>query len=737
MVTTAAGILFLIGSAVVAALLVAESRAGYRTQLLFLITFSAVVTLYIRIGFGRYFTTIDESYYVSLLGSPNWYISSIVSGYLTPVFLHLFRPLFDTPVDEVIWYSVLMMMVYPGVIFVSYNRLGISKEHSLLAILILFVTPLYIWGAIQIRPQQLGLIIGFIMTVFLLKETGKRRTLIVPILYVLLVFSHVLSFIVYSLVLVLYILVRVLIYGDVEAIAAYRVLAVSVVISWGSFLVFPYSYPLIKNMNWISNRVTGLELSPMSFSILSFGFLVVALLLIYFFIVQFHGELAFLSRIIRRMLMRISENAGENVSPIFALVALIVLFGLLYVQFQLGYKIYTQVYRDSVLTLLLFQAGNLFFAIMYLRGILGTFRYRKASTMDILSVCMVPIALFFLVISFLMPAGKGIWGFHNWLIRALQYFVLFAAPVVARVIKSDMSFRIGTRRILVPMLVGLLITVSILNTARVPAVYNYDAVWSLELPSLCSEGGIYLQRFDVSMYSHFVESNLIKACGGILAFNMSGDVDQASDGFYRYLNKASPVTIGEFIDALYRGGEQPVIIAGKNAQLVMYVASLFSIPSIIQISPEDECPVDSIFPGQEVILIGGPLVNPCTRKLEGEGVFKFSLTPSSVITPSRAYQVATPDPWWNSSEGLFVLYAVRYEGKHIIVVGGTNADSTVAGVYYFVNRIASSPEKYGSVSYVVGKWKETDGTVIAALRGSLRDSNGFSPADSITVLETG
>lgn len=64
-------------------------RFNSRLKLLAMILLSSAVIFYIRTGFGRYFTTIDESYYVSLLGDPSWYRTSIVSGYLTPFSLHL------------------------------------------------------------------------------------------------------------------------------------------------------------------------------------------------------------------------------------------------------------------------------------------------------------------------------------------------------------------------------------------------------------------------------------------------------------------------------------------------------------------------------------------------------------------------------------------------------------------------------------------------------------------------
>lgn len=735
----AMGIILVLAASIIASLLILEKRLDHRLGLFSTLLFGSVVVFYIRTGFGRYFTTIDESYYVSLLGDPHWYLSSIVSGYVTPFSLHIFRPFFATPVDEVVWYSIAMVLVYTLVLFFSYRRLGLSPKHSMSAVFILFMSPLYIWSMIQVRPQQVGLLVGFLLAVSLLRGIRKKaEILLVLILYLLLVFSHVLSFIVYSVLLVLYISVRVLVFDDGKAIVTYRFFAFTIALSWVAFLIFPYSGAILKNMAWLFSSVTGLKLSASGFSVLSVVFLLVGLPLWYLVLLRFRGRLPLLMQLFQRILARFSEGI-EKRSPLLSIVILAGLLGILYVQFHLGSSLYNWVYRGSLLVLLLFQAGNIAFAIFYLRGILTALRRASLDTFELLSLMMLPLALLFLVLSFFMPHGNSIWGFHNWLIRALQYFVPLAAPIVAGVVRSEVDLVGKSSRLFVPLLIGLLITLSILNTARVPEVYNYDAVWSEELVSLCQERGTYAPRLDGSVYSRFVEDNLLRACGGTLELNLepNNDFSMVSDSFYRYWDKMGFLSIDGFARAFLRKGEPPVLLAGGRVQFNSYITALFPGSSLISLSPDGKCPIESIVPGKGVILIGGPAVNPCIRELEKIEAFKVHVTANSLITPHSVYHVPIPNPWWDSKEGLFVIQTLEYMGRSVVAIEGTNGDSTLAGVHYFLEEVLPSPEKYVNISYVVGRWEETDGKVLDVVRGSMEDSNGFSPGDKIVILETG
>ncbi|ASJ08349.1 hypothetical protein A3L11_03520 [Thermococcus siculi] len=719
--------------------IVSSGEAGRKISLLVLSVLSAGVVLYVRLSFGRYFTTIDESYYVSLLGDPRWYRTSIVSGYVTPFLLHVFRSLFATPVDEVVWYSAIAAVVYILLIFWVYKAVGLSSRHSLISLLILLMTPLYIWSVIQVRPQQAGLLVGLlIIALFVRLKPGKALFFGGSALYVLLVFSHVLSFIVYSLLLVSYLSVLVLFGEEMAYRKKYLVLAGSVILSWIVFLLFPYSRPILKNMTWLFNNLFHVGLSVKAFSALSAGMLVILLLGWYLILIHIPGRLTgTLSAIVGSM--EKVEDAYRRVDhKLFALLALMLVFGVLYVQFMLGAQVYARVYQGSPLALLLFQMGNLVFALLYLRGVfLSTIRGRFGD-LELLSLLMIPIAGAFLLVSFFMPRGNGIWGFHNWLIRALQYFVPLAAPLVGRQIMEDVdSANIEWERVLVSVFLALIIMISVLNTARIPGVYDYDAVWSHELVELCGDfGGIYVPRGESSLYSSFVENNLLKACGNGLSLDERGPLVVSSDGFYISPTRYSTLTIGEFGGLASDYAGRLVVMSGGDAFRSSYVVSLLPGSVFLPLDPDD-CPLGKPWLSRPVLLIGGPVSNPCTRELEKVGALKVGLGNNYVTTLHSAYSIPAPEKWWDVREGLFVIHSLRYKGVPILLVEGTNLDATLAGVYYLMNAVYPRMGYYGSVHYIVGKWEETDGMVIDAAKGVPTDTNGFSPGDRITVLETG
>ena len=733
--------LVLLSASILVVYLTSQRRAiPSALSLLVISLLFAAIILYIREGFGWYFTTIDESYYVSLLSNPLWYKTSIVSGYITPFSLHALSPLFPTPVEEVVWYSAITGVIYALSIFLIYKVLGFSSQHSLLSVLILFMTPLYIWSVIQIRPQQVGLLVGLFATaLFVRMKPTKRFFLIMPSLYILLIFSHVLSFILYSLLLITYISVRAITVEHGEYLRKYPVLAISVVLSWIIFLAFPYSGPILRNMTWLFDSLLHISVASHAFLILSTGG-ITALLLGWYMVLHylsgyFSGAHINLNIVIKEG-MHIYHRAGRR---FLALMGLLAILAVAYIQFRLGASVYMRVYQGSLVTLLLFQMGNLVFALLYLRGLFLNLERGQISDFELLSLLILLIASGFLIISFFMPPGNGIWGFRNWFIRALQYFVPLAAPVVGRQIMDDInSLKVNWQRLLISVFLALIIMISVLNTARVPGVYNYGAVWNHELVSLCNEfKGVYTPRDKLSIYSRFVENNLIKACGNKLSIGKTDRLMVSSDGFYISSYPYFSITIGEFGRDLIKDGNRTVVIFGGNVLRNLYIASLIKKALFIHVRHGGRCPLETARFRYPLLLIGGSASNPCTSAIEKTGTLDVKLSANYVITPRSTYAVPSSNPWWNATEGLFVIYSLRYDNVPVLLVEGTNLDATLAGVYYLMTTVYPRVEDYSNAHYIVGKWMETDGTVIDAAKGVPKDTNGFSPKDRILVLEVG
>lgn len=716
-----------------------STKTCYKLPLLIVSFLFMALVFYIRVGFGRYFTTIDESYYVSLLGNTEWYRTSIVSGYLTPFFLHVLRPFFSTPVSEILGYSIAMSVIYTLFLFVIYLVIGLSSKRAVISTIVVLMTPLYLWSVIQVRPQQVGLLVGlFIVALFVRMKPGWKLFVISVLLYTLLIFSHVLSYLIYSSLLLLYLSISIVKDGE-DYKRKYWILAGSIIISWVAFVIFPYSVPILKNMTWLLNSIAHTKLSYGAFSMAFLVVMVMVIVGLYLAlnVLREHLNRAWSSMFLsaERYLIRLYDMVSRR---FFALLVFLVILVVVYIQFKLGMSVYTHVYGGSMLAILFFQMGNLVFALLYVWGVLQGIKEGHFGNFEILSLLMLFTAGTFLVLSFFMPRGNGIWGFHNWFIRGLQYFIPLSAPIVSFPLLADFDFGETTKKFAVSVLIALLIIISTLNTARVPGIYDYTAVWSHELLGLCGEvNGVYIPRIELSPYAYFVDNNLLETCGSTLSKDPGNSLFvAASDGFYVQPSQYSSLTIGYF-GRLVSMANNILVISSGSISRNSYVFSMFRDATFVHVTPRGSCSLSDLITNRPVLIIGGPASNPCTIRLEKLGTLGIKVGSNYVVTFTSTYRVPSPDKWWESKEGLFVILSLSYHGVPIMVVEGTNLDATLAGVYYLTNEIYPNIVDYDSTHYLVGKWSDTDGIVISAAKETPEDTHGFSPRDKITILEKG
>ncbi len=707
----------------------------------FLVLLSIVtgtVVVFIRLAFGRYFTTIDESYYISLLGDPYWYWNSIVSGYITPFSLHILHYFFENPVNEVIWYSTIVAVVYVFLLFYIYRLFGLSYVHSIFSEIVLLMTPLFIWSMIQIRPQQIGLLVGLLLTaVFVNKSPSWKLFLVVSSLFILLIFSHLLSFIVYSALLVGYVTLSALLERQTTNYRYKSVmLVVSIPLSWIVFLSFPYSRPILKNLTWLFNVTFGTRFSPTVFQVVSSFGVLLLLLLWYFVLIHFGDRFACSLSSIWHLVRRRVSCGQHPPRRILLLIGEVMVFAGAYLQFRFGSSLYLRIYSGSLWSLLLFQMGNIVFALLYLKGLLKQLDH-GIGKWAMLSGIMAIIAGIMLVVSFFMPSGNGIWGFHNWFIRGLQFFVPLASPIVAEVLLNDVHTDRSTfMKVSVSLLVSSLVMVSVLNTARVPGVYSYGAVWDPELVNLCSTfHGVYVSREPQGRFSEFVEGNLLKACGNELYATSSGQILVSSDSFNILEGEYLPLSLQDFVGSVKALRGNVLIVSGGEVSRNSFILSLFPGSRLVPVSRNEGCPLDELPGAVPSILVGGPGVNPCSKSLSA--VISVKLGVNYVITPCSKYSVPSPSPWWNATKGLFVIYSVEYSGRPVLLIEGTNLDATLAGVYYFYSHIYMVSSVHRDAHYIVGEWIERDGKVLPFARGTPGDNNGFSYGDKIKILEQG
>lgn len=700
---------------------------------------SLIVTYFIRIGFGRYFTTIDESYYISLIGNPIWYRTSVVSGFTVPFLLRLIKTVINIdPASLILYYSMAFAVLYVYVIYWTYRRAGISKEHSTISLAVLFMSSFYIWSFLQIRPQQLGVLVGLsIVSLFMSIKPNIRFFIIMPVLFTLLIFTHIFSFLLFSILLMTYFVLVFIGFGLSEEIfKKFLGISFAIPVAWIIFLFFPYSSKTIHTLVWILNTVLPFNNSRFLlnyFPLFSTVLYVLLISIIYhagrFFHERYLNNFMNLWRSLREILIKFS--------PQILFLTLVFLFIGFYLQFKLGANIYTKTYRGSIITLVFFQIGNVFFGFMFMRGILDKLKENTLIEFDIMAVVWTFIGIIMLFISFFMPKGNAIWGFSNWMIRVAQYFVIFAAPTVAYAVCKDVkAMKSSHLKLAIPILISVLIVISVINTARPPQIYDYDIVWSDEMIEVAKEVGLsntLMFRYNASPYLEFALKNLLKAYGKPMRITQGSSIVLSSDNLYVYGSNYRPISLGVFSK---KRSSVIAIIGTSNLKVKSYFTALLNkVFPDLTIGDTNNCEayLKLRYP---LIAIGGELANKCTELLEKNGALSVYMDKDRVITQYAVYSAPSPkNEWWNVNQGLFVIQAIEYYGTPILIIEGTNVDATVAGVWYFVNKVSQDIEKYRNVQYIIGKWEERDGTVLEVLKFSPKDSNGFSEGDVIEIVE--
>lgn len=121
-----------------------------------------------------------------------------------------------------------------------------------------------------------------------------------------------------------------------------------------------------------------------------------------------------------------------------------------------------------------------------------------------------------------------------------------------------------------------------------------------------------------------------------------------------------------------------------------------------------------------VVVVGGPTVNPLTKKFADEGYLDVSII-------DRWFY---PKVWWDVHFGLFEIKKIETENATYIVVWGTGMDGTAAGM-----SVLASAWKLNVTlpDHVIGMWYDTfPGTIFEIKREKGHDV-GFGPGDYIVT----
>jgi len=105
-----------------------------------------------------------------------------------------------------------------------------------------------------------------------------------------------------------------------------------------------------------------------------------------------------------------------------------------------------------------------------------------------------------------------------------------------------------------------------------------------------------------------------------------------------------------------------------------------------------------------VIVVGGPAVNPLTKKFADMGYLNVSIIDSWLL----------PQVWWDVHFGLFEIKKIETENATYIVVWGTGVDGTAAGMHVLASTWRMTrlyDENLTLPDHIIGEWydvRETD-----------------------------
>jgi len=395
----------------------------------------------------------DEAMYVTLAEEVSRGLTPPISGPGFVYIILLFNSISGWPLDNV---TALMGILISGLllpfIYILYKENGGSREIAAYSCLILIVTSYFLWPYIESRPQQFGLLLVFAGAFFYNFYLTKGKYLVLFIMVgVFTFFFHILSFLVLiSLVSCLWW------FRYVEGRSYFRQMFWPAILIGSGLLIFFSPLQMYSHMNggvkWMfkMSELGFLRRGPVILILFALG--ISALIVVTYFFRK--------KRVIERI-RNLDKRHLNKFVPFF--VSIIVLA--LVVQFFLDMDVHRSKYRDSFILFMVFQIGNILFGAFFVRSYC---RYIRENDLDdpyfrSVTILML-IGLASLIVSIFLPMN-----FNNWSIRMINYWTVFAAPIIARDI---MDLSPGWRKTLAFAL-PVLIVLSLINISRDQTIFGY------------------------------------------------------------------------------------------------------------------------------------------------------------------------------------------------------------------------------------------------------------------------
>ncbi len=395
----------------------------------------------------------DEAMYVSLIKEVSNGMDPPASGPGFVYLILLIKRIFGWPVDIIT--GVLGLIVgslYLLLLYQVYKVNLSSRETAVYSCLMILSTSYFLWPMIESRPQQLGMLLVLVGAYFYHAHLGNGRYLGLLITITIFTFVfHILSFLfLISIMLILWWL------GFIENKTRLKQGIWPGLVLISGLLIFFSPLPLYSSMNggvgWMLRRseLGFLQNSPILVVLFAISILFLVALTIYLKNIK-----------VPEGLMSFGGKHIGKLCPIIIIATILVLF----VQFMINRDVYSSKYRGSILLFIVFQMGNIVFGGLFIRSFLKSMRNGDFEDpfFRIVSILMF-MGIATLLISIFLPMN-----FNNWMIRTVNYWTVFAAPLVAREV-MDMPSK--WRNLLV-MFLPILIILSLINISRDQTIFGY------------------------------------------------------------------------------------------------------------------------------------------------------------------------------------------------------------------------------------------------------------------------
>ncbi|MBN1389807.1 MAG: hypothetical protein JXA22_04090 [Candidatus Thermoplasmatota archaeon] len=395
----------------------------------------------------------DEASYVSLIEGFSNGVDPTISGPGFVYLIYLIHSISGWPVGNIVAVQGLLIgSALPMAMYLLYRSFGGSREEAAYSCLLLISTSYFLWPMIESRPQQLGLLLVLVCVylyhAYLTK--GRFKVLFVVLCYLTFIF-HILSFLVLMGIIMMVWWFK---YLDERADLKDVKWPVFVLLSSMTLFIVPFP-PYLKmheGVSWMISR------SELDFILRPYVFVIFLIL----FITIIVGLTLYFKKI--RMIEKVRELGKKHIRKIVPMIIGASIVALT-VQFILNKDIYISKYKGSIVLFFLLQAGNIVFGGLFIRAY---YRSMKDGQIDepffIITSSLMLIGVASLLLSIFLPHT-----FNNWVIRLINYWTIFAAPMIGRSL-MDIQPR---HRFLIALTLPIMIGIGLLNISRDQDLLGY------------------------------------------------------------------------------------------------------------------------------------------------------------------------------------------------------------------------------------------------------------------------